>query len=83
LNSWTGDFDNVMDVALDDEFCQRELPAQERQHDDAEFDDEISGCHFKRHGCGEIGTFAEQRAGKRHGCIRARRRRCRHSADTS
>ena len=58
-----------------DEFGQRELPAQERQHDDAEFDDEIGGGHFERHGRGEISALAEQRASNRYGRIRARRRR--------
>jgi hypothetical protein len=59
-----------------DEFGQRELPAQEREHDDAKFGDEIGGRHLKRHRRGEIGALAEQRTGKRHGGIRARRRGC-------
>jgi hypothetical protein len=54
-----------------DEFGQRELPAQEHQHDNGEFNDEIGGGHFERHGGGEIGALAEQRAGERHGCIGA------------
>ena len=31
-------------------------PAQKRQHNDAEFDDEIGRGHFKRHGGGEVGS---------------------------
>jgi hypothetical protein len=48
-----------------------ELPAEKRQHDDAEFGDEIGGRHLERHGGGAIGALAEQRTGERHGCIGA------------
>jgi len=54
-----------------DEFGQRELPAKERQHDNAEFGDEIGGRHLERHGSGEIGALPEQGAGERHGRIGA------------
>jgi hypothetical protein len=49
-----------------------ELPAQEHQHDDREFGDEIGGGHFEYHGCREIGALAEQRARQRDRRIGAR-----------
>jgi hypothetical protein len=49
-----------------DEFGQRELPAKERQRDDAELDDEIGGSHLERHRGREMGALAKNRAGERH-----------------
>jgi hypothetical protein len=42
-----------------DEFGQRELPAQEHQHDDAQLDDEIGGSHLERHRGREMRALAE------------------------
>jgi hypothetical protein len=54
-----------------DEFGQRELPAQQHQHDDAELDDEIGGSHLERHRSCEIRALAKDRAGERHCRVRA------------
>src|SRR6516225_4687641 len=44
-----------------DDFSQRQLPAQQRHHDDAELQDEIGGSHLKCH-CGrEMRALAEDR----------------------
>jgi hypothetical protein len=52
-----------------DKLGQRDLPVQECQHNDAEFEDKISGGHFKRHGRGEIGALAKQRTSNCHSRI--------------
>ena len=53
------------------EFSQRQLPAQQSQHDDAELEDEIGGGHFERHGGHEVRALAEDRTSKRHGRVGA------------
>ena len=55
-----------------DEFSQGDLPTQQHEHDNAEFEDEIGGGHFEGHRGGEVRAFAEDRAGQSHGRVRAR-----------
>jgi hypothetical protein len=43
-----------------DEFGERQLPAQERQRDDAELEDEIGGSHLERHRGREMCALAEE-----------------------
>src|SRR5258708_12757962 len=62
-----------------DEFGQRELPAQERQHDDAEFEDKIGRAHFERHGSRKVGALAEYTPADRHACIPPSHPPCPHS----
>ena len=52
------------------------LARSQRHHDDAELQDEIGGSHLERHRGSEIRAPAEDRAGKRHCGVRARRRSC-------
>ena len=49
-----------------------ELPPQQHDHDDAEFEHQIGGSHFERHRRGKIGALAEHRPGERDGRIGTR-----------
>jgi hypothetical protein len=46
-----------------DELGDGELPAQQHRHDDAQLDDQVGGGELERHGGGEVGALAEDRAG--------------------
>lgn len=40
-----------------DKLRDRELPSEEHQHDDAEFENQIRRCHLERYGGGEVGAL--------------------------
>src|SRR6266536_1402747 len=54
-----------------DELGEREPPAQQERHDDAQLDDEVGGGDLEGHRGGEVRSLPDQRPGQRHRGVRA------------